>query len=93
MFNPFSFQSLFIVHIVQTNPFRWISPYSPMKLNASYVVINKHLPYIKPFELITRVLMSTSEISMGNDRTQHTIQSTLRSQPVTCCTQGCEYFS
>uniref|UniRef100_A0A1I8M4Q9 Uncharacterized protein n=1 Tax=Musca domestica TaxID=7370 RepID=A0A1I8M4Q9_MUSDO len=80
--------SLFIVHIVQTNPFRWISPYSPMKLNASYVVINKHLPYIKPFELITRVLMSTSEISMGNDRTQHTIQSTLRSQPVTCCTQG-----
>uniref|UniRef100_A0A1I8PTL1 Uncharacterized protein n=1 Tax=Stomoxys calcitrans TaxID=35570 RepID=A0A1I8PTL1_STOCA len=80
--------NLFVAHIVQTNPFRWISPYSPMKLNASYIIIDKHLPYIKPFELITRVLMTTSEISMGNNQTQHTIQSTLRSLPVTCCTQG-----
>uniref|UniRef100_A0A1A9W811 Ig-like domain-containing protein n=1 Tax=Glossina brevipalpis TaxID=37001 RepID=A0A1A9W811_9MUSC len=80
--------SLFVVHIGLNKPFRWISPFPPMKLNASYVIIYKHLPYIRPFEIVTRVLIPTSDIRMGNKQQQQTILSTLRSMPVTCCTQG-----
>ncbi|XP_065372017.1 uncharacterized protein plum [Calliphora vicina] len=80
--------SLFIVHIIQQNPFRWTTPYSPMKLNTSYIIIDNDLPNIRPFELITRGLMPTSEIVKGNNPTQQRMSSTLRSLPVTCCTQG-----
>ncbi|XP_067618309.1 protogenin isoform X2 [Eurosta solidaginis] len=83
------FESLFIVHIVQNNPHRWISPFAPMKLNhTSHLVISSHLPVYRPFELITRVLVPTSEIRLANKPQQQTILSSLRSPPVTCCTQG-----
>ncbi|XP_036217626.2 protogenin [Bactrocera oleae] len=83
------FESLFIVHIVQNNPHRWISPFAPMKLNhTSHLVISSHLPVYRPFELITRVLVPTSEIRLANKTQQQTILSSLRSPPVTCCTQG-----
>ncbi|XP_037825660.1 uncharacterized protein LOC119613700 [Lucilia sericata] len=78
--------SLFVVNIIQNNPFRWSSPFSPMKLNTSYVIIDNDLPYIRPFELIIRGLVPTSDISVGSNPTG--MLSTLRSQPVTCCTQG-----
>ena len=69
-----------------------MAPYPLMKLNTSYIIIDKDLPYIRPFELITRGVMPTSEVDITSNPTQQRMLSTLRSQPVTCCTQGRKYY-
>ncbi|EDV53538.2 uncharacterized protein LOC6554203 [Drosophila erecta] len=80
--------SMFVVYIVRNNPHSWTS-FSPMKLNqTSYVVISTDLPVYEPFALITRVLFPTTEVRTGTLVPQQMILSSLRSTPVTCCTQG-----
>lgn len=82
-----------MVHIVQSNPHRWISPFAAMKLNhSSYVLLRGGLPMYRPFELITRILYPTSETRTASKHQQQTILTSLRSAPVTCCTQGCKYM-
>ncbi|XP_030370597.1 uncharacterized protein LOC115621173 [Scaptodrosophila lebanonensis] len=81
-------ESLFVVHIVRSNPHNW-SSLPPMKLNhTSYVIISNALPAYRPFALITRVLFPTSEVRTRTLTQQRIYQSSLRSPPVTCCTQG-----
>lgn len=78
------------MHIGLSKPFRWLSPFPPMKLNTtSHVIIYKHLPYLKPFALITRTLIPNSNRQLP-DKQQQSISSTLRSRPISCCTQGCK---
>ncbi|KAL7728930.1 hypothetical protein ACLKA6_004263 [Drosophila palustris] len=81
-------ESMFVVHIVLSNPHQW-SSFAPMKLNlTSFVVISTGLPVYRPFALITRFLTPTSEVRSGSIVPQQMIQSSLRSPPVVCCTQG-----
>ncbi|XP_052836439.1 uncharacterized protein LOC128252613 [Drosophila gunungcola] len=87
-FDSRSLTSMFVVYIVRSNPHSWDS-FSPMKLNqTSYVVISTSLPVYEPFVLITRVLFPTTEVRTGTLVPQQMILSSLRSTPVTCCTQG-----
>ncbi|XP_044315127.1 uncharacterized protein LOC108048206 [Drosophila rhopaloa] len=88
-FDSRSLTSMFVVYIVRNNPHSWTS-LSPMKLNqTSYVVISTNLPVYEPFVLITRVLFPTTEVRTGTMLVpQQMILSSLRSTPVTCCTQG-----
>lgn len=81
-------QSMFVVHIVQSNPHQW-SSFAPMKLNhTSFVVISTGLPVYRPFALITRFLTPTSDVRSGGVVPQQMILSSLRSPAVVCCTQG-----
>ncbi|XP_068153221.1 uncharacterized protein plum [Drosophila tropicalis] len=81
-------ESMFLVHIVRNNPHSW-SSFAPMKLNhTSFVVISTNLPVYRPFALITRFLYPGSEVTSGTVVPQQLVLSSLRSPPVTCCTQG-----
>ncbi|KAH8313171.1 hypothetical protein KR067_001335 [Drosophila pandora] len=87
-FDSRTLESMFVVYIVRSNPHSWMS-FAPMKLNqTSFVVISTHLPVYRPFALITRFLYPTSEVRSGTAVPQQMILSSLRSPPVTCCTQG-----
>ncbi|KAH8306154.1 hypothetical protein KR018_002660 [Drosophila ironensis] len=87
-FDSRTLESMFVVYVVRSNPHSWMS-FSPMKLNqTSFVVISTNLPVYRPFALITRFLYPTSEVRSGTAVPQQMILSSLRSPPVTCCTQG-----
>ncbi|XP_041452326.1 uncharacterized protein LOC111069478 [Drosophila obscura] len=87
-FDSSTLESMFVVYIVRSNPHSWTS-FAPMKLNhTSFVVISTNLPVYRPFALITRFLYPTSEVRSGTAVPQQMIVSSLRSTPVTCCTQG-----
>ncbi|KAH8407081.1 hypothetical protein KR222_006111 [Zaprionus bogoriensis] len=87
-FDSRTLESMFVVHIVQSNPHQW-SSFAPMKLNhTSFVVISTGLPVYRPFALITRFLTPTSDMRSGGNVPQQMILSSLRSPAVVCCTQG-----
>ncbi|ALC47650.1 CG6490, partial [Drosophila busckii] len=87
-FDSRTLESMFVVHIVRSNPHSW-SSLTPMKLNhSSFVVISNSLPVYRPFALITRFLYATSELNPGSISAQRLILSSLRSPAVICCTQG-----
>ncbi|XP_037950025.1 uncharacterized protein LOC119681036 [Teleopsis dalmanni] len=81
---------LFIAYIVQNNPYRWTAPFPPRKLNStSYVILSNDFPYYRPFALIIRALFPTSEYRyQGSKPQQQSMQSSIRSPPITCFTQG-----
>ncbi|EDW15461.2 uncharacterized protein LOC6573941 [Drosophila mojavensis] len=87
-FDSRTLESMFVVHIVRSNPHQW-SSFAPMKLNhTSFVVISTGLPIYRPFALITRFLLPTSEVRSGSIVPQQMMISSLRSPAVVCCTQG-----
>ncbi|EDW68018.2 uncharacterized protein Dvir_GJ22775 [Drosophila virilis] len=87
-FDSRTLESMFVVHIVRSNPHQW-SSFAPMKLNhTSFVVISTGLPIYRPFALITRFLLPTSEVLSGSIVPQQMMISSLRSPAVVCCTQG-----